>query len=124
MGSIWNKLMTALAPNRNLKAVLDQSDATFKKAGSALEHMVTCHKMSVDRVGQLDQQLAELETKALSARNSGLTARASELADEIAALSAQRNVEAKKADDFGATVENLKIQLAQTEAQFQSLRKQ
>lgn len=67
MSSIWNKLKSALsgrtkevaAPTNNLQAVLDLADDSFKKAGSALDHMVTCHQILGEGAPPISQNWVE-----------------------------------------------------------------
>lgn len=115
MGSIWTKLMSALSGCKkgdSKQTVIDQANTSLNEASNGLNRMVACHTIAVREVEELNENIALLEASAQEARNTGNTARAKSVEEEIANFTEQRDFAKNKADALAASIESMQALLA------------
>lgn len=136
--SIWNKLMTAIRGgatevgeaivDQQALRILDQeirdADTAVRTGRDELVKLIARHKGAVDRVEAHDRKIADLETKAMAALDANREDLATEIAELIAAATAERNNDQALATELGASVERMKKDLAKAETRIKSLRNQ
>ena len=82
------------------------------------------HKLSQQRLDGLNNDIANWEGKAMAALDKGEEGLATECANKVAEIEAQRDQEKILADQFGAQVQMLHAQVNKSESQIKGLKQQ
>ncbi|TWI52566.1 phage shock protein A (PspA) family protein [Pseudomonas duriflava] len=136
--SIWKKVVTAFRGgasevgeaivDKNAIRILDQevrdAEAALLRARNGLVEIKAKHKLSLQRLDAFNSDIQNWEGKAMAALNKGEEALATECANKVAEIEAQRNQEQALADQFSKQVEVLHGQVLKAEAQIKGLKQQ
>ncbi len=135
---MWKKLVTALRGgvaeageaiiDANAIRILEQeqrdADAALVKARNGLVEIKAKHKLALQRVSALENDIASWEGKAIAALNAAEEGLATECAGRVAELETQRDQEREIATRFGKQVDLLHAQIDQAESRLKDLRQQ
>ncbi len=122
-----SELGEAIADSQALR-ILDQeirdNDTELHRVRASLAETLARYKVAQDKVAASERKLEEYEGYAMKALTSDEDALARELAAKIALLEIERDGEAKRVQDFGEGVANLRKVVAQYEATIKRLKQQ
>ena len=136
--SIWKKVVTALRGGASEvgEAIVDQqairildqeirdAEAALLRARNGLVDIKAKHKLSLQRLDAFKGDIQNWEGKAMAALEKGEEGLATECANKVAEIEAQRDQEQVLADQFGKQTEALHAQVIKAEAQIKGLKQQ
>lgn len=136
--NVWSKLLTALRGGANEAGealvdsqalrILDQeirdADQELRKSKEALAEIMARQKLAAERADSSAAKVAEYESYALKALESGNEQLAQEVAQKIANLENELAIEREQADGFAASVAQLRKAVTQAEGNIKHLKQQ
>lgn len=136
--AIFNKLVTALRGGVNelgenivdaqALRILDQeirdTDTELKQAKEALANILAEHKLAENRIAKMNAKIAEYEGYTINALEIGNEALALEVAEKIASLENELELDKKHANSFADNVKSLQQTIQQTETNIKNLKQQ
>lgn len=136
--NVWSKLLTALRGGANEAGealvdsqalrILDQeirdADQELRKSKEALAEIMARQKLAAERADSSAAKVAEYESYALKALESGNEQLAQEVAQKIANLENDLAIEREQADGFAASVAQLRKAVTQAEGNIKHLKQQ
>jgi phage shock protein A len=136
--SIWKKVVTALRGgasevgeaivDKQAIRILDQeirdAEAALLRARNGLVDIKAKHKLSLQRLDAFKNDIQNWEGKAMTALEKGEEGLATECANKVAEIEAQREQEQVLAEQFGKQTDALHAQVIKAEAQIKGLKQQ
>ncbi|GGM18984.1 PspA/IM30 family protein [Pseudomonas asuensis] len=136
--SIWKKVVTALRGgasevgeaivDKQAIRILDQeirdAEAALLRARNGLVDIKAKHKLSLQRLDAFKNDIQNWEGKAMTALEKGEEGLATECANKVAEIEAQREQEQILAEQFGKQTDALHAQVIKAEAQIKGLKQQ
>ena len=136
--SIWKKLLTAIRGgatevgeamvDTQALRILDQeirdAESALAQARQELVRIMGQHKVAIQKCDEMAAKIADLESKAMKALDTGREDLATEVAEAIAHLSTQHDAEQQLATEFASSVDNMRQSISKAEQQICELRHQ
>lgn len=136
--SIWKKLLTAIRGgatevgeamvDTQALRILDQeirdAESALAQARQELVRIMGQHKVAIQKCDEMAAKIADLESKAMKALDTGREDLATEVAEAIAHLSTQHDAEQQLATEFASSVDNMRQSISKAEQQIRELRHQ